>query len=316
MRVFVTGGTGALGGHTIPALVGVGHSVTALARSDEKAAELVAAGATPARISLFDRAALTSALAGHDAVLNLATAIPPMSRFASRRAMRNNEYVRTEGSAAVVDAALAAGVGRVVQESVVMFYADQGAEWITESAPVDHFPLARSNFAAEANAARFGEAGGEAVVLRFGIFYGPGAHHSEQMLALARRGIGMTLGSPDGFMSSIHVADAGRAVVAASVVAPGTYNVVDDEPLTTRDYTDALARAAGRRLWLRGPGRAAGLLGDRLTSLTRSLRVSNARFRAATDWAPRHPSAREGWLATAEILPGRPDARPRPSSGP
>ncbi|MGW0178806.1 NAD-dependent epimerase/dehydratase family protein [Nocardia sp. NPDC003345] len=304
MRVFVTGGTGALGAHTIPALVGVGHSVTALARSDEKAAELVAAGATPARISLFDRAALTSALAGHDAVVNLATAIPPMSKFASRRAMRRNEYVRTEGSAAVVDAALAAGVGRVVQESVVMFYTDQGAEWITESAPVDHFPLARSNFAAEANAARFGAAGGEAVVLRFGIFYGPGARHSEQMLALARRGIGVTLGSPDGFMSSIHVADAGRAVVAASVVAPGTYNVVDDEPLTTRDYTDALARAAGRRLWLRGPGRAAGLLGDRLTSLTRSLRVSNARFRAATDWAPRHPSAREGWLATAEILPG------------
>ncbi|MEU4315587.1 NAD-dependent epimerase/dehydratase family protein [Nocardia sp. NPDC024068] len=304
MRVFVTGGTGALGVHTVPALVGVGHSVTALARSDEKAAELVAAGATPARISLFDRDALTSALDGYDAVVNLATAIPPMSKFASRRAMRANEYVRTEGSAAVVDAALAAGVGRVVQESVVMFYTDQGAEWITESSPVDRFPLARSNFAAEANAARFGDGGGAAVVLRFGVFYGPGARHSEQMLALARRGIGMTLGRPDSYMSSIHVADAGRAVAAALEVAPGTYNVVDDEPLTTRDYSDALARAAGRGLWIRGPGRAAGLLGDRLTSLTRSLRVSNTRFRDATEWVPRHPSAREGWLATAEILPG------------
>jgi hypothetical protein len=44
------------------------------------------------------------------------------------------------------------------------------------------------------------------------------------------------------------------------------------------------------------------LFGDRLTSLTRSLRVSNARFRAATGWAPRYPSAREGWIATATAL--------------
>jgi hypothetical protein len=55
-------------------------------------------------------------------------------------------------------------------------------------------------------------------------------------------------------------------------------------------------------MWLHGPGRAALVFGDRLTSLTRSLRVSNARFRAATGWAPRYPSAREGWIATAEAL--------------
>jgi hypothetical protein len=55
-------------------------------------------------------------------------------------------------------------------------------------------------------------------------------------------------------------------------------------------------------MWLRGPGRAASVFGDRLTSLTRSLRVSNARFRAATGWAPRYPNPREGWIATAEAL--------------
>jgi nucleoside-diphosphate-sugar epimerase len=37
MRVFVTGGTGAIGGYAVPALVGAGHSVSALARSDAKA---------------------------------------------------------------------------------------------------------------------------------------------------------------------------------------------------------------------------------------------------------------------------------------
>ncbi|MEV0612928.1 NAD(P)-dependent oxidoreductase [Nonomuraea sp. NPDC050404] len=303
MRVFVTGGTGAIGRHTIPALLESGHAVTALARTPQKAALLHARGARPAMVSLFDRAELAPAFAGHDAVLNLATSIPPMSRFMSAAAMRDNYRVRTEGSAAVVDAALEAGVGRVVQESVSMLYRDQGSRWIGEDAPVDHYPLTRGNFAAEAGAHRFTESGGGAgVVLRFGWFYGPGAEHSEQLFALAGRHIGTVLGRPGGYVSSIHLADAASAVVAALEVPAGTYNVVDDEPLTKRSYAFALARAAGATAWLSGPGRAACLLGDRLTSLTRSLRVSNARFRAAAGWAPRYRSAREGWLATASVL--------------
>jgi nucleoside-diphosphate-sugar epimerase len=106
-------------------------------------------------------------------------------------------------------------------------------------------------------------------------------------------------------VSSIHVADGGAAVAAALTAPAGTYNVVDDEPLTKRAYADALAAAAGKRVCLRVPGRLALLLGDRSTSLTRSLRVSNARFRAASGWAPRYPSAREGWPATAGILERR-----------
>jgi nucleoside-diphosphate-sugar epimerase len=107
------------------------------------------------------------------------------------------------------------------------------------------------------------------------------------------------LGAPDSYVSSIHMTDAAAAVVAALDAPAGTFNVVDDEPLTKRDYAAALAAAAGKATWVRGPGRAALLFGDRLTSLTRSLRVSNARLRAATGWAPRYPSAREGWIATA-----------------
>ncbi|UBU10403.1 NAD-dependent epimerase/dehydratase family protein [Nonomuraea gerenzanensis] len=112
----------------------------------------------------------------------------------------------------------------------------------------------------------------------------------------------MILGHPGGYVSSIHLADAASAVVAALTVPGGTYNVVDDEPLTKRAYAQALARAAGAATWVRGPGRLAYVFGERLTSLTRSPRVSNARFRQAAGWAPRYPSAREGWLATARVL--------------
>ena len=96
--------------------------------------------------------------------------------------------------------------------------------------------------------------------------------------------------------------DAGAAVVAALGVPAGIYNVVDDEPLTKRDFAAALAAAAGRTPWLRGPGRAALIFGNHLTSLTRSVRASNVRFRSASGWAPRYPSARQGWLATAGAL--------------
>jgi nucleoside-diphosphate-sugar epimerase len=299
MRVFLLGGTGAIGRYALPALVTAGHEVSGLARTPEKAAQVRAHGGMPVTVSMFDRDALSSAFRDHDAVVNLATAMPSTAAFVFRRAWASTERVRINGSAAVVDAALAAGVGRLVQESVSMVYPDGGDLWIDESVPPDRYPNAAGNLAAEASAARFSQAGGIGVVLRLGLFYGPGARHSEQFLALARRHVVPVIGHPDSFVSSVHVADGGAAVSLALQVPSGLYNVVDDEPLTKRQYARALADAAGKRPWLWGPGQPAALLGDRLTSLTRSLRVSNRRFRAASGWEPRFPSAREGWAATA-----------------
>lgn len=231
-------------------------------------------------VSMFDRDALTGAFAGHDAVANLATAMPAMNQSLRTKAFESNTRVRVEGSAAVADAALKAGVGRLIQESVSMLYPDRGAAWIDEDTPIDRYPMADANIAAEGSARRFGEAGGNATVLRFGLFYGPGAAHSEQMFAQARHHVAMVLGPSDSYLSSIHLADAASAVVAALHAPAGVFNVVDDEPLTKCHYAEALASATWAAIWLKGPGRAALLLGDRVTSLTRSLRVSNNRMRA------------------------------------
>ncbi|QRP44834.1 NAD(P)-dependent oxidoreductase [Amycolatopsis sp. FDAARGOS 1241] len=225
---------------------------------------------------------------GHDAVVNLASALPPMSRFLFRSAWRRCEHVRTEGSATVAEACRRAGVGQLVQESVCLLYRAGGPDWVDEDTPVDRFPAARGNLAAEANAT-----GG--VVLRFGWFYGPGARHSEQLLTLARRHLVLELGPPTGYLSTIHVADAGAAVVAALTARPGTYNIVDDEPLTERAFSDALSSAAGARPWLRGPSSAALLFGDRLTSLTRSLRVRNTRFVPRPGGRPSTRAHARGW---------------------
>ena len=186
MRIFVTGGTGAIGRYAVPALAAAGHTVSALARTPDKAATLRAQGAQPVSVSLFDREGLSAAFAGHDAVVNLASALPPTQRMILTSAWTANHRVRGEGSANVADAALKVVITRLIQESIVMIYRDGGDRWIDEEGPTERFPSAAGNHAAEANAQRFAHGRGAAVILRFGIFYGVGAAHSEQIMALAR----------------------------------------------------------------------------------------------------------------------------------
>ena len=177
-----------------------------------------------------------------------------------------------------------------------MIYRDGGDRWLDEDSAVERYPIAVGNHAAESSARRFAESGSDAVILRFGLFYGHGAAHSEQFLDLARRHVVFQAGRPDSYVSSIHLGDAAAAAVVAALDSPtGTFNVVDDEPVTKRQNSAALAEAVGISRSLPVTGRAALLLGDRTTSLTRSLRVSNRRFRTACQWAPRYPSVREGY---------------------
>src|SRR5947209_7447517 len=100
MRVFVAGATGVLGKRAVRLLVEGGHTVTAVARSQDKAALLEALGTTPVTVDLFDAAAVKSAVAGHDAVLNLATHIPAGARAALRTALRHRAGARPPPRAA------------------------------------------------------------------------------------------------------------------------------------------------------------------------------------------------------------------------
>src|SRR6476646_3660014 len=109
MRVFVAGATGVLGRRAVARLVAAVHQVTGVARSPEKDALLESLGARPVRVDLFDPDARTLALAGHDAVVNVTTKIPPMAQMALTSAWNENERIRREASGNLVDAAIAAG---------------------------------------------------------------------------------------------------------------------------------------------------------------------------------------------------------------
>lgn len=304
MKLFVTGATGAIGRYAVPALVAAGHEVTGVARSDAKAAWLRRQGAAAVNVSIFDRAPLAEAMAGHDAVVNLATHIPAPADARKPEAWGENNRIRTEGSASLVDAALDAGVGRFVQESITFTYPDRGDAWIDEDTPLDVAPALASVADAEASAARFTAAGGTGVVLRFAALQGPGTPHTDAVLAAARRHVGFAAGPPSNYVSSVHLADAGAAVVTAVTAPAGAYNVVDDSPMTMADQARVVGAAVGARPWVMLPGRLTKVLVPSMSSLARSQRVSNAKLRSL-GWAPQYPSTSESIAAVlaAEASP-------------
>jgi nucleoside-diphosphate-sugar epimerase len=298
MRIFVAGATGVVGMRVVPMLVAAGHDVTGVGRTEKKRAELQRLGVRGVGVDLFDAAAVRRAVAGHDIVINLATAVPSPTRMLLPGAWRAMDRVRRQVSANLAAAALAGdSVGRIIQESFAPIYADAGDGWIDESSPVRPARYNRSVLDAESNAARLTSARRVWVVLRFGLFYGPDDPFVQQMLGAVRRGWFPLFGNADGYFSFVAHEDAATAVVAALGVPAGIYNVVEHEPMRRRDLAEGIARLAGAqspRFLPRWVARLAGSLGD---TLGRSLRISNRKLVLASGWTPRYATTLDGFRA-------------------
>ena len=287
-----------IGRRAVPLLVAAGHTVTAVGRTPEKRAALERMGATPVAVDLFDPAALRGAVAGHEAVCNLATHIPSSTRMLLRGAWRENDRIRSVASAHLVEAALAGGAERYLQESYGLIYPDRGDAWIDESVPLAPVRYNRSVLDAERAAARFTESGRTGIVLRFAGFYGPDSPLLLDILKILRKGWAMLPGPADAFFSSVSHDDAATAVVATLGARPGTYNVTDDEPVHHREYVDALAAAVGAPPPKLPPAWMTRFSGSLAATLARSLRLSNEKLRNECGWAPKYPSVREGFRAS------------------
>jgi nucleoside-diphosphate-sugar epimerase len=289
----------------VPLLVEAGHRVTAVGRTPEKRAALSRAGADPVELDLFDPRAVGPALAGHDAVVNLATHIPHSgtSMFLPG-AWRENDRIRRDASRILADAAIAHGVPRFVQESFAPMYADAGDAWIDETSPIQPARYNRSTLDAEHSAERVTRSGGAGVVLRFSGLYGPDSPHALELIGYVRKGRAPIPGSPEAFFSSVTNDDAATAVVAALSLPAGIYNVSDDEPLRRREYVDTLASALDVGAPKLPPAWLMALGGSLAKLIARSVRISNRKLRQASGWRPRYPSAREGWKAAVEAIQG------------
>lgn len=301
-HIFVAGATGVVGIPAVRALLAEGHEVTGVARTPAKADQLRALGAEAVAVDLFDATAVKAATEGHDVVVNLATRIPPTSKAWRAGAWDENERIRREVSAHLADAVLDHGAERFVQEAIAFAYSDHGDDWIDEDEPLDPPPGFESLLAAEAAATRVTEAGAVGVVLRFANFYGPDAAHTHDTARLARRRVSSMLGPVDAYWSVVHTDDAGSAVAAALTAPAGVYHVVDDRPLHRSELDLAIAHGVGVASLRLPPKPVRRLAESRAELLTRSIRASNARLKAASGWAPAFPSAHEGWAAVAAAL--------------
>ncbi len=298
MKVFLTGATGVMGQSALNALHEAGHTVVGLARSASKAVEVAEMGATPHTGDLFDRDSLVDGMRGCDAVCNLATQVPVGAASAMPGAWTSNNRIRTVGSRIVVEAALDAGVDKIIQQSLSFVYGDHGDEWIDENSPIDVTKYAEPVVVAESHVEDFVKVGGEGVSLRFGLITGPDGN-SAWLLRRARDGKPTGMGPRDGWCHVIHPDDVGTTVVAALNVPSGVYNV-GAEPIKRRDLVDVYAHAAGRK-----EGKFFGpvvmkMAGQKVELMTRSQRVSSQRFSDRTGWHPMHPKLTPDWFGSLE----------------
>jgi nucleoside-diphosphate-sugar epimerase len=291
MKIFIAGATGVLGRRAVEQLVEAGHDVRGVARTDAKADLLTTLGASHERVDIFDAAAVKKATIGVDVVMNLATHIPALSKSMLKGSWKENDAIRSVAAGYLVDAAIANGAQRYIQESISFFYTETSGDWIDEDTPMELPAYAASVAEAEAHARRFT---GDSVVLRFGMFYGADTAHTVAQMRIARRGFSPFVGDEDAYQSLIHLDDAASAVVAALDVPPGTYNIVEDEPMKRGDAAAVLAKLLGKKRLRPTPKAVRAVGGENLRALSRSVRVSNGRFKKAAGWQPRYPSAKEG----------------------
>jgi nucleoside-diphosphate-sugar epimerase len=307
MRIFLAGATGAVGRPLVKKLVAAGHEVVGLTRRDDRAQWLYEHGATAVVGTALDSEWLQAAVreSRPEVVIDQLTDLP--QRLGMRgmgRFYRGQIRLRTKGSAALLAGARAAGARRLIAQSVAFIYAPGAGGPKTEADPTwDDAPEPFGNAlrgAAAHDRLVAGAPGIDGVVLRYGVFYGPGTHYAPgngQYEDIRRRRLPL-VAAGDSVWSFIHVDDAAQAAVdALDRGAPGIYNVVDDDPAPMRVWLPHFAETIGAKPPRRVPQWLARITaGPAITAwATLFPGASNAKARAELGWQLSHTSWREGF---------------------
>jgi nucleoside-diphosphate-sugar epimerase len=139
MKIFLAGAGGAIGRRLTPLLRGAGHAVAGTTRSKDKAAAIADLGAEPVVVDVFDSEALARAVkaAAPDVLMHQLTDLP----FAPGtprydEALERNSRLRVAGTRNLADAAKAAGVRRMISQSIAFVYAPASGVRV-ETDPLD-----------------------------------------------------------------------------------------------------------------------------------------------------------------------------------
>jgi len=295
MRIFVAGGSGTIGVPLVRALVSAGHQVTAMTRSPEKQSELRALGATPAVADAFDAAAVRRVVADArpEVVIHQLTALPKDGPKSSAD-LEGTNRLRIEGTRNLLAAAVSAGARRFIGGSFALLPSQRGAESFADAAA----EAVRSMETQIVDASRAGQI--EGVVLRYGLFYGPGTPSTENMVKLVRRRRLPVIRGDRGQLPVIHLDDAVGATLAAldHGMAGGVYDVVDDRAVSMTEIVETIAHYTGSSKPFRVPGWLPRLLAPYMARVT-SVRMplSNQKAKTELGWHPRYATMNEGLAA-------------------
>jgi nucleoside-diphosphate-sugar epimerase len=305
VKVFVAGASGALGKPVVRELLARGHEVVAMTSTESKRPTLEELGAAAVVGDVFDGRRMVELLrsAEPEGVVNVASKWSVYPTRVSQVTPANE--IREQGARNMVGAAAAAGVRRYVNESMVFVYGyGDHAQPLSESQPPGQERrkglqrVIDAIVAAEQVVRDHSESGEiEGACMRFGFFHGQHADSTQRMFDMVRKRRLPLIGEGDSVRSWIELDDAASAVVDALERAPAgsVYNVVDDEPVSMREYIGEIVRLTGskppRRMpyWLVNTGASyvAPAFGRG------RLPISNAKLKQELGWSPRYPSYRD-----------------------
>jgi nucleoside-diphosphate-sugar epimerase len=292
MNIFVAGGSGTIGVPLVQALVSARHHVTAMTRSPEKQAHLRTLGAIPVVADAFDANAVRQLMieTRPEVVIHQLTALPKAG-VRSAADLEATNRLRIDGTRHLLTAALAAGARRFNGGSFALLPgAGAEAKFAGEAAAA-----IRSMESQILDASRTGRI--EGIVLRYGLFYGPGNPSTESMVKLVRRRRLPVVRGDRSQLPVIHLDDAVSATIAAldHGVVGGIYDVVDDRAVSMTEIVETIAQYTGSASPFKVPAFLPRLLAPYMARLT-SLRMplSNQKAKAELAWHPRYATMRDG----------------------
>jgi dihydroflavonol-4-reductase len=250
VKVFVTGGTGFIGGHVVRRLRERGDDVVALVRSRDKARELQDLDVTLVEGDLSANEVIRNACEDCDAVIHGAAVYKVGIPKSEREAMHD---ANVRGTERVLDAAWQAGVGKIVYVSTINVFGNTNGEIVDETyerEPGDWVSVYdETKWLAHQAAKERIDKGAPIVIVQPGAVYGPGDHSEVgNVIDQTRTGKLMALPFAEMGLNLVYVDDvAGGVLLALDKGAVGESYVIGGQIATMRDLVENVAKIADRK---------------------------------------------------------------------